>query len=334
MPTIQDIDPRFKHLGKKVFIFIVTSIVIIFLIIYQLGKVKDIFAKTIHIYFTHDTAFGLSLNMPVKLAGFRIGKVSNLILDETGLVKVELEIKKRYLKWIRQDSTVTIKKEGYIGESIIEITFGSLDKPMLQNNSAITFKKTKGLEDIAKELVEDLKPVAVDVKNFVQYITDPKGDVTKILKNTANLTAELRTTNDKLQTVLNDTRRSLKELEASLKNIHTTTDSFPEMSKTVNRSLKEVEKLSNTLNEKIPSILDETKQSLEKVNKIALDISKQSPRVGTMIDKAENIADNVDDITEAVKKNWFIKGNLPPKTSPTFIPPGLLLPNLDDEEKK
>lgn len=332
MPTLQDIDPRFKHIGKKVFIFVTVTIAILVLVIYQLGKVKDIFAKTVHLYFIHDTAFGLSQNMPVKLAGFRIGRVSKIMLDETGHVKVELEIKKRYLKWIRSDSTATIKKEGYIGESIIEITFGSLDKPMLQDNSQITYAKTKGLEDIAKELVEELKPVAVDVKNFVEYIVNPKGDVTRILKNTANLTGELRTTNEELQKRIIEAKKSLRELEESLKNIHTASNELPKMIKTVDNSLLEIESLSKSLNVKIPAILDETQKGIEQINKIAKDISSQSPRIGTMIDKAENIADNVDDITEAVKKSWFIKGNLPPKAPPTLIPPTILLPEI--EEKK
>jgi phospholipid/cholesterol/gamma-HCH transport system substrate-binding protein len=332
MPTLQDIDPSFRHIGKKVFVFVVVSIALLIIVIYQLGKVKDIFAKTVHLYFIHDTAFGLSQNMPVKLAGFRIGRVSNITLDETGYVRVELEVKKRYMKWIRTDSTATIKKEGYIGETIIEITFGSQDKPMLQDKSMITFAKTKGLEDIAKELVEELKPVAVDVKNFVEYIVNPKGDVTRILKNTANLTGELRTTNDELLKRIVEAKKSLKELEGALKNINTATNDLPKMVKTVDNSLQEIEKLSTSLNKKIPIILDETQKGIETINKIASDVASQSPRIGTMIDKAENIADNVDDITEAVKKSWFIRGNLPPKAPPTLVPPTILLPDI--EEKK
>lgn len=330
MATIQDIDPRFRHIGKKVFVFITVCIAILIIVIYQLGKVKDIFAKTVNLYFTHDTAFELSVNMPVKLAGFRIGRVSSINLDETGHVLVELEIKKRYLKWIRQDSTATIKKEGYIGETIIEISFGSLDKPQLKDGDHITFAKTKGLEDIAKEIVEELKPVAIDVKNFVEYIVNPQGDVTRILKNTAHLTSELRTTNNELQKRIVEAKKSLKELEEALKNINKTSQDLPKLTKSVDTSLQEIETLSKTLNQKIPVILDETQKSIEEINKIAKDISRQSPRIGTMIDKAESIADNVDDITEAVKKSWFIRGNLPPKTPPSLIPPAILLPDIDE----
>lgn len=334
MPTLQDIDPRFKHIGKKVFLFITVCLAILIIVIYQLGKVKDIFAKTVHLYFIHDTAFELSVNMPVKLAGFRIGRVSSIILDETAHVKVEMEIKRRYLKWIRQDSTATIKKEGYIGESIIEITFGSLDKPGLKDGDQITFTKTKGLEDIAKEIVEELKPVALDVKNFVEYVVNPQGDVTRILKNTANLTHELRATNEELQKRIIEAKKSLKELEDALKNINKTSQDLPKLTKSVDNSLQEIENLSKTMNQKIPVILDETHKSLEELNKIAKDISKQSPRIGTMIDKAENIADNVDDITEAVKKSWFIRGNLPPKAPPSLIPPAILLPEINEGKDK
>lgn len=34
MATLQDIDPRFKHLGKKVFLFSLLGLIIIFVSIY------------------------------------------------------------------------------------------------------------------------------------------------------------------------------------------------------------------------------------------------------------------------------------------------------------
>ncbi len=332
MATLQDIDPRFRHLGKKVFTFIIIALVIIILAVYYLGKEKDLFAPRYHLHFTTNSAFGYSEGMSVKLAGFRIGKVSKITLDENAKVIIELEIKKRYKKWIRADSTASLKKEGYIGESFIEISFGSLDKPVLEDKGEIAFLKAKGLEDIAKEIVEELKPVALDVKNFVEYITNPKGDVTRILKNTANLTGELNNATLKVETLLEETRPVIKNSNVIATNIAKETEKLAAMTEEVKKSLENIEKLTKSLKEDIPQLINETKKVISNVNKITADVAKESHKIRPVIDNVQDISDDGKDITDSVKKNWLIKRNLPPEPTPSILMPSL--PKPENREQR
>lgn len=332
MATLQDIDPRFKHLGKRVFAFIIVALVIIVLTVFFLGKEKDLFSPKFRLHFTTSSAFGYSEGMSVKLAGFRIGKVSKITLDENARVIIELEIKKRYQKWIRQDSTASLKKEGYIGESFIEISFGSLDKPLLQDKSEIVFVKAKGLEDIAKEIVEELKPVALDVKNFVQYITNPHGDVTRILKNTANLTGELNTATLKAESLMEETRPVIRNTKSITANVNTETEKLSAMTEEIKKSLDNIEKLTKSLKEDVPQLLSETKKVLENVNKITGEVAKESPKIRPIMDNVQDISDDSKDITDSVKKNWFIRRNLPAQPSPSVLMPSL--PKSDGGKEK
>lgn len=327
MATLQDIDPRFKNLGKKVFLFVFFGILVVFTTIYFLGKEKDFFSPKINLHFITNTAFGYSEGMAVKLAGFRIGKVSKITLDEQAKVIIDLEIKKKYLKWIREDSTATLKKEGYIGESFIEVSFGSLDKPELKDGMQITYVKAKGLEDIAKEIVEELKPVAIDVKNFVMYITDPQGDVTRILKNTANLTYELNNTALMVQELLKDTKPIVKNIEDITKNVKKESENLPKMTAEINKSLENVKSLSESLKKDIPNLIEQSNKTIVNLNKITGDVSKEIPKTGSIIDNVEDITDNTKDITESIKRSWFIRRNLPKEPKPSVI-----LPNLGNKE--
>lgn len=331
MATLQDLDPRFKHLGKKVFSFIFVGLVIIVVTVYFLGKEKDLFAPKIRLRFFTNTAFGYSEGMSVKLAGFRIGKVSKIVLDENAKVIVEMEIKKRYKKWLRSDSTASLKKEGYIGESIIEISFGSLDKPELQDDSEITFFKAKGLEDIAQEIVQELKPVALDVKNFVEYITNPQGDVTKILKNSAKLTGELNNAVLKVESILDDTRPVIKNTAAAISNVKQETEKLSTMTDEIKKSLENIERLTKSLKEDVPLLINETRKVVENVNKISGEVAKESPKIRPVLDNVQDITDDGRDITDSVKKNWIIKRNLPETPSPSLLVPSL--PNIERGQK-
>lgn len=332
MATLQDIDPRFKHLGKKVFAFIIVALFVVILAVYFLGKEKDLFSPKFKLHFSTNSAFGYSEGMSVKLAGFRIGKISKITLDENARVIIELEIKKRYQKWIRSDSTVSLKKEGYIGESFIEISFGSLDKPVLEDKSEINYVKTKGLEDIAKEIVEELKPVALDVKNFVQYITDPKGDVTKILRNTASLTGELNNTALKVESILEETRPVIRNTKSITSNVNAETEKLAEMSNEVKKSLENIEKLTKSLKEDLPQLINETKKVVENVNKITSEVAKESPKIRPIMDNVQDISDDSKDIADSLKKNWFIRRNLPIQPSPNVLVPSL--PKVEGAREK
>jgi len=323
MATLQDIDPRFKHLGSKVFVFVIVALAILVLTIFYLGKEKDLFSPKMSLHFTTNTAFGYSEGMSVKLAGFRIGKVSKITLDENARVIVEMEIKKRYQKWIRQDSTASLKKEGYIGESIIEISFGSLDKPVLEDKSEITYFKAKGLEDIAQEIVQELKPVAIDVKNFVQYITNPQGDVTKILKNTAKLTGELNSATLKVESLLEETRPVIRNTKTATANVAKETENLSQMTNEIKKSLENIEKLTRNLKEEIPQLIGETRKVMENVNKISSDVAKESPKIRPILDNVQDISDDSKDITDSVKKNWIIRRNIPRDPSPNVLLPSL-----------
>lgn len=323
MGSLQDIDPRFRHIGRKVFIFAVSAVIIVIAVIFLLGREKDIFSPKVKLFFVTNTAFGFSDGMSVKLAGFRIGKVSAVSLDENARVIVEMQIKKKYLKWIRQDSTVSLKKEGYIGEGFIEISFGSLDKPMFEDKMEIAFKKARGLEDIAQEIVEDIKPVVLDVKNFVQYITNPKGDVTRILQNTAALTGELNKTAVKVQELIAEAKPIMKNVQGVTGDVKQGTERIPEMLKEINKSVDNVNNLTKNIKEDVPAILDETKKIMNNINKITGDIAKDTPKVRPVLDNVEDITEDTKDITGSVKKNWLIKRNLPPSLEPSYLSPGL-----------
>ncbi len=72
--------------------------------------------------------------MPVKLSGFRIGRIHKIALDDQAKVIVRLKIDRKYSKWIRADSVATFRQEGLVGDRIIDVSVGTPDRPALADD--------------------------------------------------------------------------------------------------------------------------------------------------------------------------------------------------------
>ncbi len=152
-------------------------------IIFSVGGKTGIFSSTYRLFVKFKDVKGLYAGSEVSLSGLRIGVVKNILVsnDSKELV-VELSISKRFQNQIRADSIARIKTQGVLGDKYIEITMGSIEQPIIDNNS---FLKTSEIEDWlsrGSELVKELG------KKFSE-----EGDVTQILKNLNILTKNLAT---------------------------------------------------------------------------------------------------------------------------------------------
>lgn len=124
MSEFLDKDKRFKNLEIKLGVMVLVAIIGIAVVFVLLGLERDIFTPKYRLRFVTESGSGFVEGMPVKLSGFKIGRVRSTELTEGANVLVTIEINKRYQKWIRADSKVHLAKEGYIGESYIEVTTG------------------------------------------------------------------------------------------------------------------------------------------------------------------------------------------------------------------
>ena len=130
--------------------------------------------------------------MPVKLSGFRIGRIQKIALDDQAKVIVRMKIDRKYSKWIRADSVATLRQEGLVGDRIIDVSVGSPDRPVLADDAFLPFQEEETLTDIALEMSESVKNVLAEVRKTIAYINDPQGDIKRTLANVAAADGRLR----------------------------------------------------------------------------------------------------------------------------------------------
>jgi len=94
----------------------------------------------------------------------------------------------------------------------VELTVGSLNKEPLKDGDFLVYIKTKGLNEMAEEIAEKVKPVLIEVKEIISYVNNPEGELKKTIKNLEVLTRNLERTRGGAENLLTGANRNLEEV--------------------------------------------------------------------------------------------------------------------------
>ena len=315
-------DPRFIHLERKIGIFIAVALAAVVVAAVLFGVQKDFFTKKYNLHFTVDRGTGFTKGMSVKLSGFRIGRVTSIALNEQAMVDIFIEIDKKYHTWIRSDSTVKLVKEGLVGDNIVDVSVGSLEKPELKDTDAIMYIKTKGLDELADEIAQKVKPVLIEVREIIGYINNPDGDLKKSIRNLELLTRNLE-----------GTRKNTDALLASVNgNINLVTARATTMLDTTTRKVDSIDltpvltRVNSTLDhldKKLPALLDKADVTMENVSKISYETrmlsEKTFPKIPGIASQLEDVMFSADRLLNSLQNNWLLRDRSAPAARQDFI---------------
>lgn len=315
-------DPRFKHLERKIGLFIAVSLVGIVLAFLFYGIQKDFFAATYSLHFTVDRGTGFSKGMPVKLSGFRIGRVTSISLNDQAMVDITIELDKKYRTWIRNDSVVKLVKEGLVGDNIIEVSAGSQDKPEIKDNEAIVYVKTKALDEMADEIAEKIKPVLVEVRDIIGYINNPDGDLKKSIQNLEALTRNLEGTRRNTDRLLVSANGSIERLSSKTNTLLDTANKKVEgidLAPTLNR----VNLAIDNIDKKLPQLLEKADATLTDVSGFSREtriLSESAfPKIPGLLSQTEDVMLGTDRLINSIQNVWLFRDNTPPPAGKLFI---------------
>lgn len=319
---IREEDPRFRHLERKIGIFIATALLGIILSLVFYGIQKDYFTPIYTLRFTVDRGTGFSKGMPVKLSGFRIGRVTSISLNEQAMVDIKVEVDKKYRTWIRNDSTVKLVKEGLVGDSIVDISVGSLDKPELKDGDAVIYLKTPALDEMAHEIVDKVKPVLFEIRDIISYINNPDGDIKRTVRNLEVLTRNLEGTRQKTDKLLisvdSNLDRISKKTSALLDSANRKVDAID-----LAPAISKITGAIDTIDKKIPPILDKADATLSEVSALSRETRLLSqaafPKIPGLLSQAEDLLLSSDHLINSIQNIWLFRNTSETPGSARFI---------------
>lgn len=321
MSILQETDPRFISLEKKVGLFVLAATVAVAAVVAFAAARQGLFVPETRLTFSSDSAKELREGMAVKFSGFRIGKVTKLTLSAWANVDGSMSINKRYMKWIRADSRALLVQEGLLGETIIEITPGSPMEQELKENDSIPFERRAGLNEMLGEL-DTIKGLLTDLR---------QGAIKETLQNVNHLSEELLATRQHVDTFLDSAERTVARMDGLIDqstrtvdktdravarfdglvdSMHETTGNVDGLLSTVHERTDQVGGLVTKLEQDLPRLVTKSDRVLDNLERATDDMALVAERTPALAEKGEQLLDKSGEVVDAVQEIWPIRKHI------------------------
>jgi len=300
----------------KVGLFIVSTTIIILAALLYLAYEKGFFAKTYTFTLSSKSGDGLTEGMPVVFSGFDIGKVSTLELNDKGMVLIKIKIAQRHVKWIKSDSAFILYRP-LIGAARIVVTTNNLNSPPLPEDKIVAMETVNDINDAINKvqpLLEKITQIAENLERLSNNLSDPKGDLNRILSNAQIITKTLSSKKSFLEMAVAD-EESVQSIYEALKKVKDIVTKLDKMADKTDEQLYGKEGTLPNINQILKDIagkLQKLDKTVDNINKISTDTSegmKDFRMLRSDIDDTVNAIDDVakklDDLISSKKDPEF-----------------------------
>ena len=264
-----------------------------------------------HVYFLADDATGLSPGTPVRMSGFRIGKVAAMQLQPDLSVKVVLAIESEPFSHLKTDARAEVVRE-QLRPAAIDLRPGNAEQPLSEDDPRVAFRKRGTLTEIAEDLRARLAPILDDVKQLTGTARARKDDVDAILQNLHALSRDMAGTAQHMNALTQELRGRVERIGAQGEGV---------MSE-ANRSLVRIGNLIGqadrsleAVNGRLPGMLNKADSALTSLDAVLRDTraisSAAAQGVPGLMRSAGPLIDDSRDTLQGMRESWPLRSMLP-----------------------
>lgn len=174
-------------------LFVLSALVIITALLLLGGQNMKLLRGRVEFTALMRNPLGVSIDTRVRISGIEAGSVKRIALMPDNRFKIVLSIYKDYRGLVRTDSTVSISKLALIGDSVIEITPGSPERPPLAAGGAIEVRETLSLDQMLAQLRPMLDKISLSIDKAAAVLDAlPEDALRSTLQDTAAIASQLR----------------------------------------------------------------------------------------------------------------------------------------------
>jgi len=255
---------KFRRVNEITGTFVLVVVALLIAAVVWTGHSQRWFKSrvTLRIILPEAGAAGIRQGSEVYFLGTLVGSVSDVIVDTTGRMEAEANIRRDFFRFVRADSSAVVKKKfGVAGDSFFEITRGQ-GQPLPEKNASIVCNEQfqsaleSAIEEIRRETLLVLKKTSTGldtwttlgtnlittrerldqlvgrVDNIAADVQAGKGTVGKLLTDPA--------TADELKTLLVKANHSVDELQVTLNNLQQASTNLPAISDAIGLEAKDL----------------------------------------------------------------------------------------------
>ncbi|MDQ6995268.1 MAG: MlaD family protein, partial [Mariprofundaceae bacterium] len=143
-----------SKMKRQVGWFVILGLSALIFVIVMVSVKSNVFANKFTLFVEPPSASTFYEGQPVKFQGFSVGHIDNIELQHEGQVRIRLKLLTRYRHMLHQGAIIHFVKQGLIGEQIVEITAGDVERKPLDDGQLLQYETEASLE----QLLVDLKP--------------------------------------------------------------------------------------------------------------------------------------------------------------------------------
>lgn len=256
-----------KSIEVKVGVLILVSLGILAAFVLIMGGLS--FEKTYTVYIDFDNPGGLQSGAPVRVAGVKCGKVSELAFmggkidpktNRRTLVRAKVQIEERVKDSIHEDADFYVTTQGVLGEQFLAIDPGSADKPVLAPDAVVKGIDPPRLDLFLAKAYELLDTTINGIRNNRELISD-------IATNTAGLLKGLNM-------VLTDNRERIDRIVQNLESLSVEANTLTVHARTnyvdnpkIARTIDNIDKLTTELQRDSGPMIKDAREAVANLNR-------------------------------------------------------------------
>lgn len=173
--------------------------------------------REFELQFTTDTASNLVVGMPVRISGFRVGRLKSLDLQPSGTVAVRIAVLERYQGFLKSGSRLELSRDQLIGLATLDLYPGE-SPHLLTPGATIAFDRGAKVGDIAKQVTDRVDPVLTQLQSTLQSLNNRLNDpgLVAAVGSGEQTMGNLNKTMVETQVTLRETRGSVAALQGNV----------------------------------------------------------------------------------------------------------------------
>jgi phospholipid/cholesterol/gamma-HCH transport system substrate-binding protein len=194
----------------RIGLFTIIGLLILVAGVFIIGKKKNLFGDTFHIYGTFNNVGGLQVGNNIRFAGINVGTVEDISIISDTMIRVDMVLQAKIKPFLKSTSFASIGSDGLMGDKLITITAGAANTVVLTNGSRIlTINPLDFDKSISKltKVASNAEIISGELAAITIQIREGKGSMGRLLYN------------DDLAKGLEGTMKNAENITGSLANI-------------------------------------------------------------------------------------------------------------------
>jgi phospholipid/cholesterol/gamma-HCH transport system substrate-binding protein len=159
----------------KTGIFALAGLLFLVILLYLIGKNRNLFGATYTLKARFDNVQGLVSGNNVRFAGIEAGTVKKIQILSDTVIEVTMTIDKKMQDVIRKNAVVSIGTEGLVGNKVVNIMPAKQAAGLATEGDILSTKKAVNTDEMLQTLYKtnnDIAAIATELKATVQRINN------------------------------------------------------------------------------------------------------------------------------------------------------------------